>query len=152
MPDKALVVIGDGPEHQRIREMAKDAPNIQILGHQPFRALKDYMQRSQGICFRGQGGISASWFWKPSPAARRSIALGQGAARETVLGGKTGVFFAEQTVASLKDAVARFEQQRFDAAGLPRKRPAVLRSPFREAFSAFVAGATARWRARNEVA
>ncbi|MDI9690832.1 glycosyltransferase, partial [Burkholderia cenocepacia] len=33
-PERKLVVIGDGPEMQKIR--AKAGPNVEIMGYQPF--------------------------------------------------------------------------------------------------------------------
>ena len=52
MPDKKLVVIGDGPEMARIRAVA--GPNVQILGTSPFPRLKDHMQSSEGLCVCGR--------------------------------------------------------------------------------------------------
>jgi len=78
------------------------------------------------------------------------VALGQGAARETVTDGKTGVFFAEQTVASLTDAINRFESQSFDAAACRENALRFSERHFRDAFSTFADAALARWRARNE--
>jgi glycosyltransferase involved in cell wall biosynthesis len=42
------------------------------------------------------------------------IALGKGGALDTVVEGKTGTFFAEQTVEALQQAIARFETMRLD--------------------------------------
>jgi glycosyltransferase involved in cell wall biosynthesis len=42
------------------------------------------------------------------------IAFGRGGALDTVVEGKTGVFFAEQTPESLTDAIKRFEGMRFE--------------------------------------
>ncbi|HOO40827.1 MAG TPA: glycosyltransferase, partial [Syntrophales bacterium] len=72
------------------------------------------------------------------------IAYGKGGALETVRGPEhenpTGLFFPEQTVESLMDAVCRFEREseRFKPADC--RRNAVRFSPerFREEFSSFV--------------
>ena len=43
------------------------------------------------------------------------IAYGKGGALETVIEGVTGMFFQEQTVESLNEAIMRFEGMLFDA-------------------------------------
>ena len=45
---------------------------------------------------------------------RPVIAYGKGGALDSVIDGKTGVFFNEQTVDSLKDAINKFETMKFD--------------------------------------
>jgi glycosyltransferase involved in cell wall biosynthesis len=42
------------------------------------------------------------------------IAFGKGGALETVIDGKTGLFFKEQTVQSLLDAINTFDTMQFD--------------------------------------
>ena len=78
------------------------------------------------------------------------IALGQGAARETVLDGKTGVFFSDQTTGSLAAAVERFERMTFDPAAARANAEIYSEAHFRDTFLTFVHDASARWRARNE--
>jgi glycosyltransferase involved in cell wall biosynthesis len=43
------------------------------------------------------------------------IAYGYGGSLETVINGKTGVYFMEQTVQSLEEAIQRFEQVKIDS-------------------------------------
>ena len=151
MPDRKLVVIGDGPEHKRICELAKDFPNIQVLGHQPFRALKDYMQRAKGFVFAAKEDFGIVVLEAQS-CGTPVVALGQGAARETVLDGTTGLFFAEPTVASLRDAINRFESQTFEPAACRENALRFSEAHFRDAFSAFADTVLSQWRARNEAA
>ena len=49
MPDKKLVVIGSGPDANKIR--AKAGENIQMIGFQSFEVLKYYMQRAKAFVF-----------------------------------------------------------------------------------------------------
>lgn len=151
MPQRKLVVIGDGPEHQRIRELAKASPNILILGHQPFNVLKDHMQRAKGFVFAAKEDFGIVVLEAQS-CGTPVIALGQGAARETVLDGKTGVFFAEQTVEAVIAAISRFESMTFDPAAARANAEQYSEQHFRGTFSAFVEAALARWHARNEAA
>jgi glycosyltransferase involved in cell wall biosynthesis len=149
MPLRRLVVIGDGPEHRRIRDLAKGAPNIQVLGHQPFSVLKDYMQRAKAFVFAAREDFGIVVLEAQS-CGTPVIAFGQGAARETVKDGKTGVFFSDQTVTSLTGAVERFENLRFDPVAARDNAENFSESHFRNTFSTFMEGAVARWRARAE--
>ena len=47
-------------------------------------------------------------------SGRPVIAYGKGGALETVVEGKTGTFFKEQTKESFKEAVLRFQDMKFD--------------------------------------
>jgi len=47
---------------------------------------------------------------------RPVIAFGGGGALDTVIDGQTGLFFGEQTVESLMEAVGRFQKVEFDPA------------------------------------
>jgi glycosyltransferase involved in cell wall biosynthesis len=145
MPGRRLVVIGDGPEHQRIQMLAKGAPNIQILGHQPFSVLKDHMQRAKAFVFAAKEDFGIVVL-EAQACGTPVIALGQGAVRETLQDGKTGLFFPDQTAEALKAAVERFEAMNFDPLVARANAASYSEAKFREAFSAFTAEAIARWR------
>jgi glycosyltransferase involved in cell wall biosynthesis len=118
MPEKKLIVIGDGPESAAARAVA--GPNVTFLGYQPRTALIDYMQRARAFVFAAEedfGIVPVEAQGCGTPV----IAYGKGGAVETVVDGKTGVLFPEQTVDSLLQAVARFEQIE------PDLDPAVIR-------------------------
>ncbi|WP_117051686.1 glycosyltransferase, partial [Klebsiella pneumoniae] len=52
MPDKRLVVIGDGSEMPKVKKKA--ASNIEILGYQPDQVLHDYMRRAKAFVFAAE--------------------------------------------------------------------------------------------------
>ena len=111
MPDKRLVVIGDGPDLARIQAMA--TPNVSVLGYQSTDVLVDHMQRARAFVFAAEEdfGIVAV---EAQACGTPVIALGRGGVRETVVDSqdratRTGVFFARQTVEDVVRAVCRFE-------------------------------------------
>ena len=110
MPGRRLVVIGDGPELAKCRALA--APNVQILGYQPDAVLRDHMQRAKGFVFAAEEDFGIAPL-EAQACGTPVIAFGKGGALETVRGQKaerpTGVFFEEQTVDALCEAVERFE-------------------------------------------
>ena len=113
MPDKKLVVIGDGPDFEKIK--GKAGPNISLLGFAPDEVLKDKMQHAKAFVFAAEEDFGITPV-EAQACGTPVIAYGKGGSLETVreLGVRdnpTGVFFKEQTVESLKAAVARFEQE-----------------------------------------
>jgi glycosyltransferase involved in cell wall biosynthesis len=144
MPDKQLIVIGDGPEMARIRAIA--TPNVKLLGYQPFEVLRDHMQRACAFLFAAKEDFGIAPL-EAQACGTPVIAFGMGGALETVRSGSvrpTGLFFEEQTVESVIDAVHRFEVAQ--SGDTPRFLPADCRaqaeryapSAFRAAFKAFV--------------
>ncbi|MDX2190404.1 MAG: glycosyltransferase family 4 protein [Bacteroidota bacterium] len=111
LPDKKLIVIGDGPDFKKIA--SKNYPNITFLGHVPFGELKSYMQRARAFVFAAKedfGIVPVEAMACGTPV----IAFGSGGVLETVVDNETGVFFNNQTTESLIDAIERFEKIKFD--------------------------------------
>ena len=107
MPDKKLLVIGDGPEHKKIKALASD--NVEILGYQGDDVLLDHLRRAKAFVFAAQEDFGIIPV-EAQACGTPVIAFGRGGARETVLDKITGLLFEEQTEVSLIDAVARFER------------------------------------------
>jgi len=153
MPDKRLVVIGDGPDMEKIR--AKAGPNLQLLGYQPFEVLRDHMQRAKAFVFAAEEDFGITPV-EAQACGTPVIAFGKGGALETVRGlGRsetpTGVFFDQQTVVSVMDAVERFEAHH-EAFAAPACRDNAMRfSPevFCERFGALVAAEYKKFMSRS---
>ena len=110
MPDKKLVVIGSGPDFEKIQKKA--GPNVKMLGYQPDDVLTDYMQRAKAFVFAAEEDFGITPV-EAEASGTPVIAFGRGGALETVndltTDTPTGVFFKEQTPESLKQGVAEFE-------------------------------------------
>ncbi|MBI5346333.1 MAG: glycosyltransferase family 4 protein [Chlamydiae bacterium] len=111
MPDKKLIVIGDGPDMKKIKAKAKK--NIEILGYQSDEVLKDYLGKAKAFVFAAVEDFGILPV-ESGASGTPVIALKKGGAIETVIENKTGVFFNEQTVNSIIDAVKNFESLDFD--------------------------------------
>jgi len=113
MPNKKLIVIGDGPDFKKIKSKADN--NVTILGYQPFEVLKDYMQRAQAFVFAAEEDFGIVPV-EAQACGTPVIAYGKGGAKETICGIEdslpTGLFFNDQSVSSLIQAVQKFEQCR----------------------------------------
>lgn len=106
-----LVVIGDGVERQKLESMAKD--NIKFLGRQPDSVIKEYYSKCRAFLFPGDEDFGITPL-EAQASGRPVIAFGKGGALETVVENESGVFFEKQTVESLKYAVKKFENIKFD--------------------------------------
>lgn len=109
MPEKELVVIGDGPEHDALARLA--GPNVRLLGYQPDDAVTYYMQNAKAFVFAAEEDFGIVPV-EAQACGTPVIAYGRGGAQETVRPGTTGVFFSEQTVDHLTAAVKEFERIR----------------------------------------
>ena len=110
MPDKRLVVIGDGPELRKIRNMSRH--NIEILGYQPDEVLHKYMQHARAFVFAGLEDFGIILV-EAQACGTPVIAYRGGGAMETIRGLEqdepTGVFFLGQTTEAIIGAITTFE-------------------------------------------
>jgi glycosyltransferase involved in cell wall biosynthesis len=110
MPDKKLIVIGAGPEYEKTKAIA--GKNVTMMGFQPFGVLKEKMQHARAFVFAAEEDFGITPV-EAQACGTPVIAYGKGGSLETVRGqdkdNPTGIFFNEQTVESICDAVKRFE-------------------------------------------
>ena len=107
-----LKIFGEGPEEENLKKMAKS--NIEFLG----RLSQDDLAKtySQAIAFIHPQiedfGLTAV---ESMAAGRPVIAYAAGGACETVVSGKTGKFFDEQSWEALADTVVRFKPEDYNS-------------------------------------
>jgi glycosyltransferase involved in cell wall biosynthesis len=119
LPDRRLVVIGDGPELKKLKALA--GSNVTMLGQQPGAVVRQHLQRARAFLFAaledfGIAPVEAQACGTPV------IAYGRGGITESVVESKSGIFFHEQTVDSLLGAIQQFERR------LARFNPAEIRA------------------------
>ncbi|MCX8069640.1 MAG: glycosyltransferase family 4 protein [Thermodesulfovibrionales bacterium] len=105
MPDLRLVVIGDGPEMKKIKALS--SKNIEIIGWQSRESLKDYLQRARAFVFAAEEDFGIVPV-EAQACGCPVIAYSQGGCLETIIDGKTGVFFHNQTPDAVINAVRDF--------------------------------------------
>jgi glycosyltransferase involved in cell wall biosynthesis len=107
MPDKELVVIGEGPEFAALNKQA--GPNVTLLGYQPDEAVAHYLEHARAFVFAAEEDFGIVPV-EAQACGTPVIAYGCGGATETVEDGVTGVFFDEQSTDHLREAVRSFER------------------------------------------
>lgn len=112
-PTRQLVVVGDGPEAERVRAAAKGASNIAFRGSVPKAELIDLMQRAQAAIFAAEEDFGIAMV-EVQACGTPVIAFGKGGALDIVAvadnARPTGILFDEQTVDSIHDALSRFDE------------------------------------------
>lgn len=115
MPDKKLVIIGDGPEMEKISRIAEGKPNITLLGYQSGDVLIDHMRRAKAFVFAAEEDFGIIPV-EAQACGTPVIAFGKGGALETVISydadpkRATGVYFEQQDAQSIVQAVQQFER------------------------------------------
>ncbi len=137
LPDKRLIVIGDGPDADKIKRLA--GPNVELLGYQPFAELKRRMQSARAFVFAADEDFGITPV-EAQACGTPCIAYGVGGSLETVVAGKTGLHFESQTADAVADAVRRFDtqRQRFGAATIRAHAEQFSNQRFRQELDALV--------------
>ncbi len=137
MPERRLVVIGDGPEMKMLRRLA--GPNVSLLGHRSDAEVRRNMQDARAFVFAAEEDFGIAPV-EAQACGTPVLAYGVGGIRETVIDGETGLFFAEQSPESICAAVAAFEADpgRFDPYRIRAHAEQFSVARFRASFSAFV--------------
>lgn len=117
-----LIVIGSGSQEKELKALAESYTNINskenfeqsakitFTGRISDEKVKDYLQRAKALIFCAEEDFGIIPV-EAQACGRPVIALKKGGAMETVLDGKTGVFFESQTETSLKNAILDFEEK-----------------------------------------
>ncbi|MFM9826902.1 glycosyltransferase [Flavobacterium sp.] len=75
--------------------------------------FQQYLQKAKAFVFAAEEDFGIAPI-EAQACGTPVIAFGKGGALETVIDGKTGLFFKEQKVQSLLDAINTFETMQFD--------------------------------------
>lgn len=144
LPDRRLLVIGDGTEREKIAALTSGAPNIELLGRLPQDALLRTLQQARAFVFAAEEDFGIAMV-EAQACGTPLIVYGRGGAADIIdpdAGPPTGVLFDEQTPEAIRNAVWRFERD--EALMTPERcRANALRfSP--DAFARGIAEAVAR--------
>jgi glycosyltransferase involved in cell wall biosynthesis len=144
MPNKRLIVIGDGPDLEKLR--ARAGQNVTFLGYQERDALARHLQSARAFIFAAEEDFGILPV-EAQACGTPVIAYGRGGVTESVCGldtdAPTGLFFSEQSATAIRAAVADFEAtaDRFSPIVCRRNAERFSAARFREVFGAYVRNA-----------
>ena len=110
-----LKVAGVGTEMETLKKRA--APNVEFLGRVPDEGIRELYRRCRFLVFPGEEDFGIVPL-EAQACGKPVLAFGRGGLLETVVEGKTGVFFEEQTPEALAHAAERAERLTWDAAAI----------------------------------
>jgi glycosyltransferase involved in cell wall biosynthesis len=106
-----LKVIGKGRDLPGLKKTA--GANTEFLGFVPENELCGYMSGCRALVFASLEDFGIVPL-EAGSCGRPVIAYGKGGVVDSVVDGRTGIFFDEQTPEAIIDAVNRFQKIRFD--------------------------------------
>lgn len=141
-----LVIVGVGSELNKLKFKAKS--NIKFLGQISDQELAKVYQNALGFLMPqeedfGITSVEAQSFGVPV------IAYKKGGVLDTVIDGKTGIFFNEQNKASLSSAIAKFDNLSFNRRYLITNAKNFSKENFKRRLQESLVCAVSSWRGRN---
>jgi glycosyltransferase involved in cell wall biosynthesis len=106
LPDRRLLVIGDGPEMRSCQKLAKS--NVRFLGYQPDERLPELLGRARAFVFAAEEDFGISVV-EAQACGTPVICYGKGGVLDSVVDRETGIYFTEQSPEGIASAIRRFE-------------------------------------------
>lgn len=105
-----LKIVGTGNQERKLKRLAQK--NIEFLGQLTDKQLLGYYQKSRAVIFPQEEDFGLVPL-EAQACGRPVIAYRKGGTLETVIEGKTGLFFGSQVQRSLAEAVKKFALVKF---------------------------------------
>ena len=115
--DKKLIVIGTGPDFEKINKFS--SPNVELLGFTESDKMIKLTQKAKAFVFAAEEDFGIAPI-EAQACGVPVIAFGKGATLETIIGSlakdnnvnssDTGIFFEEQSISSLLEAINLMEK------------------------------------------
>ena len=134
-----LTVVGDGSQRERLRAMA--GPTVRFLGRADDATVTRLFETSRAFLMPGVEDFGITPV-EAQAAGCPVIAIRDGGALETVVEGRTGAFFDEQTVDSLAEAIDAFRPDDLTASRCRMNAERFAPERFDRELSAVIAEAT----------
>ena len=126
---RRLVIIGDGPMRQRLERQA--GPNVTFLGSVTTAVILDYLSRARTLILPGVEDFGITPL-EAMAAGTPVVAFRAGGALDTVIEGRTGIFFDEPVVNSIRDALDRAAASSWDRQQIRQHAASFSRARFEQ--------------------
>jgi len=134
-----LTVIGDGPEHERLVRLAGANPAIMFLPkYNGIQEIIKHIHASKAFIFPSLEPFGIAPV-EALAAGTPVIGLRKGGAVDFIEEGVNGLFFDEQTVASLAEAIEDFNRHEFDRSVVTQSAEQFSEAAFKSQFETLVA-------------
>lgn len=130
-----LVIVGTGAELRHLKSIA--GPTISFVGSLTDDELADYYRNSKALIFPGREDFGLTVL-EAQLYGRPVIAYKAGGAVETIVSGKTGMFFYPQTIKALVRTLTLFEKKVFSPKRCHDQAALFSKRIFQDSFQASV--------------
>lgn len=130
-----LIVVGDGSQIKKLKRIAKK--NIEFVGFVSSQEVYQYISTAKGFVHAGIEDFGIAPIEAQS-CGTPVIAYGYGGVLETIIENKTGIFFKQNTVECLIQAIQKFEKITFNPEEISRNALRFDITNFEAKFKSFV--------------
>lgn len=130
-----LTVIGEGPDHHRLRKMA--GKSITFLGHVSDKVIEEEFASAAALIFPGLDDFGITPL-EAMASGTPVIAYKAGGALDYILPGKNGKFFAQPTADSLAAALKNFDPDSYNHAAISAFTERFSTQQFRRRMAAYL--------------
>ncbi|MFH0770444.1 MAG: glycosyltransferase [Candidatus Peregrinibacteria bacterium] len=122
-----LKIVGEGPDMKRLRRLA--GKEVEFYGHRALDELKDLYANAQVTIVPGEEDFNLVAV-ESMASGTPVIAYGKGGPLETIIEGKTGMFFREPTAESLAEVLRLYRKDRFKSEACSQQAKQFSRARF----------------------
>lgn len=133
--DIPLTVIGEGPDHARLRHLA--GPTVTFLGRVSDEVLEEEFASAKALIFPGLDDFGITPV-EAMAAGTPVIAYKAGGALDYILPGKSGEFFEQATADSLITAIKAFKPNRYSSAAISVFAERFSRETFQQKMAKYI--------------
>jgi glycosyltransferase involved in cell wall biosynthesis len=135
MPDKRLVIAGQGEELKKIKKKA--GSNVTVLDHLSQTDFIAHIRKAKAFVYAAEEDFGIVMA-EAQAAGTPVIAFKKGGASEIVVDGNTGILFNQQTTDSIIEAIQKFEAQELSPGTISNRAAVFSVSRFREEYFQYV--------------
>lgn len=133
-----LVVIGDGPEHERLVRLAGDNSNVEFLPrYNGIEEIVKYITSSKAYLFPSLEPFGIAPV-ESLAAGTPVVGLNKGGAVDFIEPGVNGVLFESQTVGSLEKAIKEFNEHSFKKVEVMKSAEKFSEKSFKESMQSII--------------
>lgn len=111
LPEKKLVISGKGPELDKLKKLAGNSKNIELLGYIEQDEMVNLMKNAKAFIFAAKEDFGIIPV-EAQACGTPVICYSEGGTKETVINNETGIHFNQQSISSIIEAINFFETKK----------------------------------------